>query len=86
MSKSNALILILIFSLLILSCSNKITGWKGTIEEEDGVIVVNNPNEPMYEADVFSLEEELLIGEIEGKEENLFSQVRGLAIDDIERI
>ena len=62
-------ILLLIFSILLISCSQQKTGWKGTIEEIDGVTVVKNPIEPMYGEDVFSLEEELTIGEAEGREE-----------------
>lgn len=36
-------ILLLIFSILLISCSRQKTGWKGTIEEIDGVTVVKNP-------------------------------------------
>ena len=54
---------------LLVSCSQQKTKWKGTIEEKDGVIIVKNPREPMYTENVFSLEEELTIGEADGPEE-----------------
>jgi hypothetical protein len=60
--------------------------WKGTIKHENGVIVVRNPKEPMYNEDVFRLEEELSIGEAKGQEEYLFSQVVDIAVDEEENI
>ena len=52
----------------------------------DGVTVVKNPKEPIYSEDVFSLEEELSIGEAEGKDEYMFSRLWYLAVDDEENI
>ncbi|MDH5466481.1 MAG: 6-bladed beta-propeller [Candidatus Aminicenantes bacterium] len=54
--------------------------------EVDGVTVVRNPKEPMYGENVFSLEEEQSIGEAEGREEYMFSEIGTIAIDDEERI
>jgi len=79
-------ILLLIFSILLISCSRQKTGWKGTIEEIDGVTVVKNPKEPMYTENVFSLEEELSIGEAEGQEEYMFSIINSIAVDDEKNI
>ena len=42
--------------------------WKGMIEEEDGIRVIKNPNEPLYGQITFGLEEDLSIGN--GEEEN----------------
>lgn len=36
--------------------------WKGTIEKEDGVKVIKNPNEPLFREITFDLEEDLSIG------------------------
>jgi hypothetical protein len=36
--------------------------WKGSIEEEEGVKVIKNPNEPLYGEIEFELEEDLSIG------------------------
>ena len=72
--------------ILFISCSQQKTEWKGTIEEVDGVTVVKNPKEPMYAENVFVLEEELSVGEVEGKEEYLFSRIRDVDVDVEENI
>jgi hypothetical protein len=72
--------------ILLVSCKKQKAEWKGTIEEVNGVTVVRNPKEPMYEENVFSLEEELIIGEREGHEEYMFSSVTSLAVNDDENI
>ena len=79
-------ILLLIPSILFFSCSQQKSEWKGTIEEVDGVTIVKNPKEPIYGEDVFSLEEELSIGEAEGQEEYMFSIINSIAVDDEENI
>jgi len=79
------IISISIFMMLI-SCQQQKAEWKGTIEEVDGVTVVKNPKEPMYGEDVFSLEEELTIGEAKGPEEYMFSQIIDVGVDDEESI
>jgi hypothetical protein len=63
-------------------CSQKEAEWQGTIEEVDGVTIVKNPKEPMYGEEVFSLEEELSIGESEGQEEYILSIINSVAVDD----
>ena len=68
--------------MMLVSCQQQKAVWKGTIEEVDGFAVVKNPNEPMYGENVFSLEEELSIGEAEGKEEYMFSSIRAVTVDD----
>lgn len=71
---------------MLVSCGKQKAEWKGTIEEENGVIVVKNPKEPMYAEDMFNLEEELSIGETEGREEYMFSLIHSIAVDERERI
>ena len=83
MNKSMALILL--FTLLTISCKKQTNEWKGTITEEDGVIVVRNPKEPLYGEEVISLEEELRIGEAEGREEYMFSRIL-IDVDEEENI
>ena len=61
--------------LTVVFCSKSVTEWKGTIEEVDGVTVVRNPEEPIYTENVFSLEKELSIGEADGPEEYMFSEL-----------
>lgn len=79
-------ILLLATSMLLMSCSQQKAEWKGTVEEVDGITVVNNPKEPVYDNDIFFMEEKLNIGEAEGKEEYMFSQIGSIAVDDEERI
>lgn len=80
-----ALVFILSF-IHVISCGGQKTTWRGSIAEVDGVTVVKNPREPMYGEDVFSLEEELSIGEAIGREEYMFSEVQSIAVDDEEKI
>jgi len=86
MKKTNTLKMIVAFLFLLLflfnSYGQKFSEWKGTIEVEDGVTIVKNPKEPMYGKDVFYLEEELKIGERNGREEHMFSRLSQLVIND----
>lgn len=72
--------------IILFSCQRQKDGWKGTIEKVDGVTIVKNPKEPIYNEDVFNLEEELSIGEAEGREEYMFSDIRTLVVDEAGRI
>lgn len=81
------LILLLIIAQLIgISCTKNKAEWKGTIEEVDGVTIVNNPLEPIYEEDIFHLEEELTIRQPEGVDKYIFSEIISIAVDDNGRI
>ena len=89
MKNKNKIISIVIFLsvfMMLVSCVKQKAEWKGIIEEVDGVTVVKNPKEPMYGEEVCSLEEELSFGEAEESEEYMFSQIRGIAVDDEEKI
>ena len=70
-----SLLLFLSFLVILNVRGQQKSKWQGTITRENGVVIVKNPIEPMYEEDVFSLEEELTIGE-----------VKDLDVDDEERI
>ncbi len=76
-SKTKVISIILSISVLMMlvSCQKQKAEWKGKIEEVDGVTVVKNPKEPMYGEEACSLEEELSIGEPEGKEEYVFYRI-----------
>lgn len=54
--------------------------WKGTIEEQDGVKVINNPREPLYGEIVLDLEEDLSIGR-EDDENYLFVRITDIDLD-----
>jgi len=55
--------------------------WKGTLEELNGVLIVRNPKEPVYTEDVCIVEEELTIGETEGRKDYLLSRIIDVAVD-----
>jgi len=73
---------VVFFSVLILtiSCSQKNTKWKGTIEKIDGVTIIKNPKEPIYGEPVFDLEEDLSIGN-EDDENYLFYKIGDIEVD-----
>ncbi len=62
MSGNKANIISIVFLLIILfvsvSCTKQTSEWKGTITEEDGIIVVKNPDDPIYKEPLFTVEEE----------------------------
>lgn len=85
--KKEHIALLLMFILGVFSvCEKQKAAWEGTITTVDGVTVVRNPKDPIYDEDVFSLEEELSIGEAVGREKYMFSEIRSIAVDENERI
>ena len=59
--------------MMLISCQKQKLEWKGTIEEINGITVVKNPKEPIYEEGMISLKEDLSIGVDEGDENYMFS-------------
>ncbi|MCJ7580989.1 MAG: 6-bladed beta-propeller [Candidatus Aminicenantes bacterium] len=86
--KSKTISILLLIALIVItsSCSQDKTEWKGTIEEEDGVTIVKNPKEPMFQGNIFTLEEDLSIGKVDGNEEYMFSSLREILVDEKENI
>jgi len=77
-----ALFFILCFC--VLSCGSPEGKWKGTIEEQDGVTVVKNPQEGLWDTEgkhEISIEEKLRIGQLDGPEEFLFSYISDIAVN-----
>jgi hypothetical protein len=79
------IVLFLSALVILVSCQQKNTKWKGTIEEEDGVKVVKNPDEPLYGEIQLDLEEDLSIGR-EDDENYMFYSARNIALDSDENI
>jgi hypothetical protein len=75
-------ITLIVILLAIYSCSKKDTVGEVTVEEENGVVVVKNPKEPLYKDTSFSLKEDLVIGEAQGQDEYMFSHLRSIAVDE----
>ena len=72
--------------LLVFSCQKE-----KAVEAEiiEGVEVIHNPKEPVSrkgKPSRITFEEELSIGEVKGREEYMFSIIRGVAVDDLDRI
>ena len=80
-NKSNVTVIVLLLPafIMLVSCVKQKSKWHGTIEEKNGIIVVTNPPEPMYGADVFVLEEELAIPSKGREEEFIFHSTMNLA-------
>jgi hypothetical protein len=78
---------ILFFSIftIFVSCGKQKSEWGGTIEEVNGVTVVNNPGEPLYGGLVFDLEEDLSIGN-EEDDDYLFYRILDIQVDKEENI
>jgi len=74
-------VLFLSTAILLTSCGKQKAKWKGTIEEKNGVTIIKNPKEPIYDDVIFSLEEELSIGEKEGREKYMFNRI-AIDVDD----
>lgn len=80
-------LLFLLLPLLLLSCQpqEEKQAWKGRVEKQDGLTVVNNPAEPAFGSLILQLEEELSIGS-EDKPETILGNIYDLVVDEEGRI
>lgn len=81
-TKTISIFFLISFLLWSSSYSQQKAEWKGKIEYEGGVTIVNNPKKPIYKKNVLLLKEELTIGENEEKEEYRFSSLLFLDVND----
>lgn len=79
------IILIFLISFVLASCEIN-SKWKGTIKEESGVTVIKNPKDPIFQTDIFHLEEEIAIGAKERIDGYMFSRIKSFSVDEKERI
>jgi len=84
LKKLFSLVLAFLYISLFSDCNFENAKWKGTIEEDDGIILVKNPKKPMYGPEVFIIEEELSIGNVE--EEQVFKIISDIAVNENEDI
>jgi hypothetical protein len=75
-------VLVFTTSILMTACGQEETEWKGSIEEVDGIVIVRNPIEPLYEGEIITLEEELNIGKESGEGEPAFIRIWAMQVDD----
>lgn len=81
------LVLILTSLSLIMTGSQEKAAWKGTVVTEKGVTIINNPKEPIYDENIFSLKEELVISRGEEEPEvHMFQDLVSMDVDDKENI
>ncbi len=74
---------IVCLSFLFISASgDQKSRWKGTIEQEDGVKVIKNPEEPLYGEIEFELELDLSIGGEEFDENHNFIRISDVEVDE----
>lgn len=78
--RSKISIFLLVSVSIIFVYGNQNPQWKGTIEEEEGVKVIKNPNEPLFGEITFDLEEDLSIGN-EEDENYTFYRIGSPVID-----
>jgi hypothetical protein len=76
-----ALTVFLLSALTIATCKRQKLEWKGTITEKDGVLIVENPKEPLYENAEVEIVQELTIGRQSGEPEYMFSLIRDIDVD-----
>lgn len=81
-----SIILLLSISVLCISFGQQKAEWKGKIETVNGIKIIKNPKEPLYGEDVFSVEEELSIGDAEGERNYVFHHLSYLTVDNEENI
>lgn len=80
-----SVILFLSAFIMIASFRNQKFEWKGRIETENGITVINNPREPLYGEIKFELEEDLSIGR-EDDDNYMFYGVGDIEVDSKENI
>lgn len=73
-----------IVAAMILGFSVQGTPWKGSVSQENGITVVRNPKEPLYEGKILSLKKELAIGGAGASENAVIASARSLAVDETE--
>jgi len=85
-NKTKVILIVLFLSviLMLVSCKKQETGWKGTIEKVDGVTVVRNPKEGLWDSKEkanVTIIKERQIGELDGPEEFLFVYISDITVN-----
>lgn len=83
-TKVISIILFLSVFMMLVSCDKQKTEWKGTIEKVNGVTVVRNPKEGLWDSKEKSnvtIVKERQIGELYGPEEFLFVYISDVAVN-----
>ncbi len=67
--------------LTVVRCKRQELEWRGTITDKDGVLIVENPREPLVADPAINIFQDLTIGQQSGKPEYMFSQIRDIDVD-----
>jgi hypothetical protein len=65
-----------------INCTKQKSEWKGTMNVEDGVTIVKNPKEPIYDGPILELTEDLAIKGSGEDEERMFQSIHTLDVDE----
>jgi len=79
-----SIVLFLSVFMILVSCQKQNVEWKGTIEEADGVTIVKNPKEGLWDSKEkanVTIIKERQIGELDGPEEFLFVNISDVAVN-----
>ena len=82
--KGASIVLFLSVSIIFVYCGKQKAEWKGTIEEVNGVTVVRNPKEGLWDSKEkanVAIIKERQIGELDGPEEFLFVYISDVAVN-----
>ena len=80
-TKVVSIVLFLSVLIILVSFGDQKVEWKGKIDIENGIKIINNPKEPLYGEIKFELEEDLSIGN-EDDENYLFYGVGDIQVDE----
>jgi hypothetical protein len=83
-AKTLSIVLFLSVLIMLVSCQKQKAEWKGTIEEVNGVTLVKNPKEGLWDSKEkanVTIIKERQIGELDGPEEFLFDYVSDVAVN-----
>ena len=89
MKKKKEYAFLVVISVILVTgavCRKQGTQWRGEINDENGVILIKNPKEPLYAGNILELTEDLAITSHEENEEQLFQDIRTLDVDAAGRI
>ena len=84
-TKIVSIVLFLSVFIMLVSFGEQKAEWKGKIEKENGIKVIKNPREPLYDEIEFELEEDLSIGREDDGNYMFYSRV-SLAVDNQDNI
>jgi hypothetical protein len=83
-TKVVSIVLFLSALMILVSCQKQKAEWKGTIEEVDGITIVKNPKEGLWDSEEkanVTIIQERQIGELDGPEEFLFDYISDVAVN-----